>query len=74
MKYYDMSVLYILSKANIVADALCRMSLGSVAHVEDNNKKLSQEVHQLAKLGVRLIYSVEGSVWVKSILESSLVF
>ncbi|KAF3660837.1 hypothetical protein FXO37_13202 [Capsicum annuum] len=49
-------------KSNIVADSLSRMSMGSVAHMEDNKKKLVQEVHQNSRLGVRLVNSAEGSV------------
>ena len=36
-----MSVLYHPRKINIVADALSRLSMGSVAHVEDGKKKLA---------------------------------
>ncbi|KAF3624372.1 hypothetical protein FXO37_31381 [Capsicum annuum] len=43
LKDYDMSVLYYPGKANVVTDALSRMSMGSVAHVEDGKKKLAQE-------------------------------
>ena len=73
MKDYDISVLYHPGKANVVADALSRLSMGSVAHVEDGKKKLAQEVHQLARLGVRLVDSLEGGVCVHSSSESSLV-
>ena len=38
LKDYDISVLYHPSKANVVADALSRFSMGSVAHVEDDTK------------------------------------
>ena len=41
LKDYDMSVMYHPSNANVVADALSRMSIGSVTHVEDGKKKLS---------------------------------
>ena len=34
LKDYDMSVLYHPGKANIAADALRHVSMGSVAHVE----------------------------------------
>ena len=67
-----MSVLYHPGKSNIVADALSRLSMGSDAQVENGKKKLVQEVHQLARLGVCLVDSAEGSVWVQSISESSL--
>ena len=33
-----MSVLYHLGKANVVADDLSRMSMGSVSHVEEEKK------------------------------------
>ena len=64
LKDYDMSVLYHPGKANIVADALSRISIGSIAHVEDSKKMLAQEVHQLGRLGVPLVDSTEGSIWV----------
>ena len=35
LKDYNMSVLYHLSKANVIMDALSCMLMGSVAHVED---------------------------------------
>lgn len=68
-----MSVFYHPGKANVVADSLSRLSMGSVAYVENDKKELVREVHRLTKLGVRLVDSVEGNVWVQSISESSLV-
>ncbi|KAF3630204.1 hypothetical protein T459_31736 [Capsicum annuum] len=68
-----MSLLYHPIKANVVADALSRLSMGSISHVDDSKKKLVQEVHQLARLGVRLVDSSESGVYVQSSLESSLV-
>ena len=56
-----------------MVDALSRLSIGSIAHVDDGRKKLAQEVHQLVRLGVRLVDSAEGSVWVQSSSKSSLV-
>ena len=41
LKDYDMSVLYHLGKANVVADALSRLSMGSISHVEDSKKKIA---------------------------------
>ena len=35
LKDYDMSVHYHPGKANVVADALSRLSMSSVAHVEE---------------------------------------
>ncbi|WMV41113.1 hypothetical protein MTR67_034498 [Solanum verrucosum] len=82
-----MSVHYHPGKANVVADALSRVSMGSLAHVEEGSKELAKEVHRLAKLGVRLegvdsrgVVVVDGSrsslvdeVIVKQDLDPSLV-
>ncbi|WMV33705.1 hypothetical protein MTR67_027090 [Solanum verrucosum] len=61
---YDVNVLYHPDKANVVADALSRLSMGSVAHVDDESKELVRDVHRLARLGVRLVESTKGSVMV----------
>ena len=47
-----MSVHYHPGKANVVAGDLSRLSMGSVSHIDDENKELVKEVHQLARLGV----------------------
>ncbi|XP_070005280.1 uncharacterized protein [Nicotiana sylvestris] len=60
-------------KANVVADALSRKSMGSLAHLEAYQRSLAHEVHQLASLGVRLANSNEGGVIVQNRAESSLV-
>ena len=52
LKHYDMSVYYHPCKANVVADDLSRLSMGSVAHVEEERKDLVKDVHRLACLGV----------------------
>ena len=66
IKDYDMKLHYHPGKANVVVDALSRLSMGSVAHVEDSKKKLAQEVHQFARLGIRLVDIKEGDIWVQS--------
>src|SRR5688572_8250990 len=68
-----MSVLYHPGKANVVANALSRMSMGSVAHVDEDKKELVKEVHRLARLGVKLLGTMEGSMLVQNGSESSLV-
>ena len=73
LKDYDMSILYHPGKANVVADALSRFSMGSSAHVEEEKKELVREVHQLARLGVRLDESNGGGVFVQNGAASSLV-
>ncbi|KAH0709715.1 hypothetical protein KY284_011142 [Solanum tuberosum] len=70
---YDMSVLYHPSKANVFVDTLSRMSMNSVAHVEDEKKELVRDVHRLAQLGVQLVDSTEGGVMVHHDSESSFV-
>ncbi|WMV24171.1 hypothetical protein MTR67_017556 [Solanum verrucosum] len=48
-----MSVLYHPGKANVVANTLSRLSMGSVAHVEDDKKDLVRDVHRLTRLDVK---------------------
>ena len=55
IKDYYMSVHYLPRKASVVADALRRLSMGSVAYVEDENRELLKDVHRLPRLGVRLM-------------------
>ncbi|KAH0780669.1 hypothetical protein KY290_000267 [Solanum tuberosum] len=62
LKDYDMSILYHPSKANVVVDALSRLSMRSTTHFEEGKKELAKEVHRLARLGVRLMDSTEGGV------------
>ena len=50
LKDYDMSVHYHPGKANVVADAFSRLSMGSVAHVEEKRKELVKDVHRLSHL------------------------
>ncbi|KAH0781790.1 hypothetical protein KY290_001388 [Solanum tuberosum] len=50
------------SKANVVDDALRKLSMGSTAHVEEEKRELAKVVHRLAQLGVRLMDSIEGRV------------
>ncbi|KAH0636086.1 hypothetical protein KY289_036001 [Solanum tuberosum] len=73
LKDYDMSVHYHPGKANVVADALSRLSIGSVAHVEEERKELARDVHRLARLGVRLMSISDDGVTIQNGAESSLV-
>ncbi|WMV46404.1 hypothetical protein MTR67_039789 [Solanum verrucosum] len=73
LKDYDMGVLYHPSKANVVAHALSRLSMGSVAQIEGDKNELVQDVHRLARLGVHLVDSTKGCVMVHNGLESSFV-
>ena len=73
LKDYDMSVFYHPVKANVVADALSQLSMGSVSHVEDSKKELVRDLHRLAHLGVQLIDTNDDKVLVQKGSESSLV-
>ena len=68
-----MSVLYHSGKANMVADALSRMTMSNVSHVDEAKKNLVKDVHRLARLGVRLEDSPNGGFMVHHNSESSLV-
>ena len=54
LKDYDASVLYHPGKANVVADALSCMTMGSVFLLDEDKKDLARKVHRLASLGVML--------------------
>ena len=73
LKDYDISVHYHPSKANVVADALSRLFMGSVAHVEEERNELVKDVHRFARLGVCLISISNCGVIVYNGEESSLV-
>ncbi|WMV37791.1 hypothetical protein MTR67_031176, partial [Solanum verrucosum] len=62
LKDYDMNVLYNSGKANVVDDALSRLLMGSVAHVEEERKELEKDVHRLALLGIGLRDMSDGGV------------
>ena len=49
-----MRVLYLPGKANVVVDAISRMTMGSVCHVDEPKKDLVKDAHRLARLGIRL--------------------
>ena len=68
-----MSVHYHPGKANVVADAFSRLSMGSVAHVEEKRKELVKDFHRLARLGVRLMSISDRGVIVENGVESNLV-
>ncbi|XP_070013793.1 uncharacterized protein [Nicotiana sylvestris] len=73
LKDYDVSILYHLGKVNVVADALRRQSMDSLAHIEAEKRQLTREIHQLAYLGVRLVDSGNGGVVLQNSAKSSLI-
>ena len=68
-----MRVLYHPNKANVIVDALSRMSMGSVSYVEDEKIELVCGVHRLPRLGVKLVDSTKGGVMIHHSSESSFV-
>ena len=50
-----MSVHYHSGKANVVADALRILTIGSVSHAEEERKELVKVVHRISCLVVRLM-------------------
>ncbi|KAH0685627.1 hypothetical protein KY284_016180 [Solanum tuberosum] len=73
LKDFDINVLYHPSKANIVVDALRRLYMFSVAHVEEEKKELANDVHRLARLGVYLTDTSDSGLIVQNGSEYSLV-
>ena len=68
-----MSVYYHWGKANIVTNAMSQLIVGNMSHIDEQKKELVKEVHQLARLGVRLADGQSGGVSVHSSSESSFV-
>ena len=68
-----MSVLYYPDKANIVADSLSRMTMGSVSYLDEAKKNLAREVHMLSRLSVRLQSSQDRGAIIHRNSESSFV-
>ena len=47
LKDYDCSILYHLSKINVVADAMSRKSAGNLAHISTERRPIIKELHGL---------------------------
>ncbi|XP_070017120.1 uncharacterized protein [Nicotiana sylvestris] len=73
LKDYDVDILYHPSKANIVADALSRKSMGSLSHVEGDKVKMTKYLCQLANLQVHLVDAEGGRILVQNTAKSSFV-
>ena len=54
LKDYDCIILYHLSIANVVANALSRKSMGSLANIAPMKRPLVREIHRLEVDGMRL--------------------
>ncbi|XP_055826358.1 uncharacterized protein LOC129894726 [Solanum dulcamara] len=73
LKDYDVDILYHPGKANVVADALSRKSLGSLTEVPAEKKEIVHEIGQLASLGVRLAELGDNGISVREVAESSII-
>ena len=54
LKDYNMSAFYHLGKANVVADVLSLMTMGSMSHIDEAKSYLVKYVHMLSRLVIRL--------------------
>ena len=63
------SVLYHPGNANVVVDALRRLSMGSTTHFEEDKKELAKDVDRLALLGFHLMDSRKRGIVVMNKLE-----
>ena len=62
LKDYDYTILYHLDKANVVADALSRKSMGNLAHITPRKRPLIEEVHNLEAEGVQFELGKSGVI------------
>ena len=53
-KDFECSILYYPGKANIVANALNRKSVGSLAHISIERRPIIKELHELIEQGLQL--------------------
>ena len=60
-------------KANVVGDVLSRLSISSVANIDEEKNDLVKDVHRLGRLGVLLMSISDSGVTVQNGEESSLV-
>ena len=68
-----MSVHYHIGMANVVAYALYRLFMSTVAYVKEERKELVKDIHRLSRLGVLPMSISNSSVTVQNGVESSLV-
>lgn len=71
-KYYDVSFHYQLGKANMVPDALYRLSIGSLWQIEDKKREPVKDIHWLSILEVWLLDFKNGRVAIHEKDKSSL--
>ncbi|XP_070005896.1 uncharacterized protein [Nicotiana sylvestris] len=70
---YDCSILYHPGKANVVADALSRKSMGSLAHIAPTKRLLAKDIQRLEDTGIRFSVGNSEALLTCSQAKSSLV-
>ena len=73
LKDYDVDILYHPGKANVVADALSRKSMGSLTDVQPEGRDMVREIQRLSSLGVHLANSEDSGVSIREVAESSII-
>ncbi|XP_070025849.1 uncharacterized protein [Nicotiana sylvestris] len=73
LKDYDCSILYHPGKANVVADALSRKSMGSLAHIAPAKRLLAKDIQRLEDTGIRFCVGNSEALLACAQAKSSLV-
>ena len=73
LKDYDFTILYHPGKANVIADALSRKSIGSLAHIAVQKRHMVREVRNCLNAGVVLSVTNTGTMLAHVQVRSSLV-
>ena len=73
LKDYDVDILYHPGKANVVADAVSRKSMGSLTNLQPERRDMVREIQRLSSLGVRLANSEDSGVSIREVAESSII-
>lgn len=68
-----MHIVYHLGKANVIVDALRKLSMECTSHVQEGKRELDNDVHTLERQGVRLMDSKKGGIAVTNGVKSSLL-
>ena len=73
LKGYDYTILYHTGKANIVADALSRKSIGSLAYIALKKRPLIEDIYKLETKGVQFELGSSGMLLAHTRAQSTLI-